>query len=157
MSAERQTPSSRIGYAGFVLFVAVQACKLPTLSDHIRRCELYGVPEDAARIRFRQFMTKREAPAAAAQSPARAGEWAACIEYARASIAREDQPAVRVHLAGCEDRAGKVLDALRDMQKVLEDALETRNAVVNRNRRYGKRTSSASVTRPTARSARSPG
>ena len=51
---------------GFVLFVAVQACKLPTLSDHIRRCELYGVPEDAARIRFRQFMAKREAPAAAA-------------------------------------------------------------------------------------------
>ena len=51
---------------GFVLFVAVQACKLPTLSDHIRRCELYGVPEDAARIRFREFMAKREAPAAAA-------------------------------------------------------------------------------------------
>jgi len=51
---------------GFVLFVAVQTCKLPTLSDHIRRCELYGVPEDAARIRFREFMAKREAPAAAA-------------------------------------------------------------------------------------------
>ncbi|MGD1037186.1 MAG: FxSxx-COOH system tetratricopeptide repeat protein [Roseiarcus sp.] len=41
---------------GFVLLVAVKPCKLPTLSDHIRRCELYGVPEDAARLRFRQFM-----------------------------------------------------------------------------------------------------
>ena len=51
---------------GFVLFVTVKACKLPTLADHIRRCELYGVPEDAARIRFREFMAKREAPAAAA-------------------------------------------------------------------------------------------
>ena len=51
---------------GFVLFVAVKACKLPTLSDHIRRCELYGVPEDVARIRFREFMAKREAPTAAA-------------------------------------------------------------------------------------------
>ena len=50
----------------FVLFVVVKPCKLPTLSDHIRRCELYGVPEDAARIRFREFMAKREAPAAAA-------------------------------------------------------------------------------------------
>jgi hypothetical protein len=50
---------------GFVLFVAVKPCKLPTLSDHIRRCELFGVPEDAARIRFREFMSKREAPAAA--------------------------------------------------------------------------------------------
>ena len=50
----------------FALFVVVKPCKLPTLSDHIRRCELYGVPEDAARIRFREFMAKREAPAAAA-------------------------------------------------------------------------------------------
>jgi tetratricopeptide (TPR) repeat protein len=46
----------------FVLFMAVKPCRLPTLSDHIRRCELFGVPEDAARIRFREFMQKREAP-----------------------------------------------------------------------------------------------
>ena len=32
---------------GFVLFVAVKPCRLPTLADHIRRCELFGVPEDA--------------------------------------------------------------------------------------------------------------
>jgi hypothetical protein len=51
---------------GFVLFVAVKPSKLPTLSDHIRRCELFGIPEDAARLRFREFMQKREAPAAAA-------------------------------------------------------------------------------------------
>jgi tetratricopeptide (TPR) repeat protein len=51
---------------GFVLFVAVKTCKLPTLSDHIRRCELFGVPADAARIRLREFMQKREALAAAA-------------------------------------------------------------------------------------------
>jgi hypothetical protein len=41
---------------GFVLLVAVKTCKLPTLSDHIRRCELFGIPEGAARQRFRQFM-----------------------------------------------------------------------------------------------------
>jgi hypothetical protein len=41
---------------GFVLLVVVKPCKLPTLSDHIRRCELYGLPEDAARIRFRDFI-----------------------------------------------------------------------------------------------------
>jgi tetratricopeptide (TPR) repeat protein len=51
---------------GFVLFVVVKPSKLPTLSDHIRRCELFGVPEDAARLRFREFMQKREAPATAA-------------------------------------------------------------------------------------------
>ena len=30
---------------GFVLFVVVKPCRLPTLSDHIRRCELFGMPE----------------------------------------------------------------------------------------------------------------
>ncbi len=49
---------------GFVLLVAVRLCKLPTLSDHIRRCELFGIPEDAARLRFREFMTARAAPEA---------------------------------------------------------------------------------------------
>jgi hypothetical protein len=41
---------------GFVLLVTVKPCRLPALSDHIRRCELFGIPEEAARIRFREFM-----------------------------------------------------------------------------------------------------
>ena len=45
--------------SGFVLLVAVKPCTIPALSDHIRRCELFGVPEDAARMRFREFMSKR--------------------------------------------------------------------------------------------------
>jgi hypothetical protein len=48
---------------GFVLLVAVKPCRLPALSDQLRRCELFGVPEDAARGRFREFMSVREAPA----------------------------------------------------------------------------------------------
>ena len=51
---------------GFVLLVAVKPCRLPTLSDHVRRCELFGIPEDAARLRLREFMQKREAPATTA-------------------------------------------------------------------------------------------
>jgi tetratricopeptide (TPR) repeat protein len=47
---------------GFVLFVVVKPCRLPTLSDHIRRCELFGMPEEAARTRFREFMSRRVAP-----------------------------------------------------------------------------------------------
>jgi tetratricopeptide (TPR) repeat protein len=50
---------------GFVLMVVVKPCRLPTLSDHIRRCELFGVPEAEARQRFRDFMRTREAPASA--------------------------------------------------------------------------------------------
>jgi tetratricopeptide (TPR) repeat protein len=41
---------------GFVLFVAVKACKFPTLIDHYRRCQLYGISDDEARQRFRTFM-----------------------------------------------------------------------------------------------------
>jgi TIR domain len=51
---------------GFVLFVAVKPCRLPTLADHIRRCELYGVPEEAARTRFLDFMHKPKAQETAA-------------------------------------------------------------------------------------------
>jgi TIR domain len=51
---------------GFVLLVVVKHCRVPTLSDHYRRCELFGVPEEVARLRFREFMTRREAPEAAA-------------------------------------------------------------------------------------------
>lgn len=47
---------------GFVLFVVVKPCHVPTLIDHIRRCELFGLPEDAARIRFRDFVTKPVEP-----------------------------------------------------------------------------------------------
>ena len=44
----------------------MKPCRFPALSDHIRRCELFGIPEDAARLRFRDFMTTRAAPAAVA-------------------------------------------------------------------------------------------
>jgi hypothetical protein len=44
---------------GFVLLVAVKPCRLPTLSDHIRRCELFGMPGDAARLRLRDFLAER--------------------------------------------------------------------------------------------------
>src|SRR5260370_771541 len=47
---------------GFVLLVAVKPCRFPTLTDHLRRCELHGVSDDERRKRFHEFMSKREAP-----------------------------------------------------------------------------------------------
>ena len=44
---------------GFVLLVAVKPAKLPTLVDHLRRCELYGISDQEACERFRAFMEKR--------------------------------------------------------------------------------------------------
>src|SRR5580700_2439906 len=43
---------------GFVLIVVVKPCRLPTLSDHFARCELFGLPGDAARERFRAFLAQ---------------------------------------------------------------------------------------------------
>ena len=44
---------------GFVLFVAVKPCRLPSLIDHYRRCELFGLAnDDEARRRFRAFMAQ---------------------------------------------------------------------------------------------------
>src|SRR5689334_25118857 len=56
---------------GFVLLVAVKPCRLPTLSDHIRRCELFGIPEDAAHLRLREFLTAERAKPEAATFPGR--------------------------------------------------------------------------------------
>src|SRR3954471_23634573 len=61
-AAQWQAASKR---PGFVLFVVVQPCRLPTLADHIRRCELFGVPEEAARLRFRAFLQQPQAPTTA--------------------------------------------------------------------------------------------
>src|SRR5580704_6829898 len=49
-----QAASSR---PGFVLFVAVKPCRLPLLAAHMRRCELFGVSEEVARTRFREFLS----------------------------------------------------------------------------------------------------
>ena len=47
---------------GFVLPIVVKPCKLPTLSDHLKRCELHDLPGDAARTRFRDFISKPPRP-----------------------------------------------------------------------------------------------
>jgi hypothetical protein len=47
---------------GFVLLVIVKQCRLPTLSDHMRRCDLFDLPEEAARLRLRGFIETRGAP-----------------------------------------------------------------------------------------------
>ena len=51
---------------GFVLLIAVRPCRFPTLSDHLRRCELFDLPEETARQRFRHFVEAPVKPEAAA-------------------------------------------------------------------------------------------
>lgn len=45
---------------GFILLVVIKPCRLPTLSDHLRRCELFDMPEEAARLRFRADAARRQ-------------------------------------------------------------------------------------------------
>jgi tetratricopeptide (TPR) repeat protein len=46
---------------GFVLFAAVRPCRLPTLIDHFRRCELHSaVSDEERRSRFREFLAIKD-------------------------------------------------------------------------------------------------
>ncbi len=47
---------------GFVLLVVVKSCAMPTLTDHLRRCELFNCADTVARDRFREFMSQRSRP-----------------------------------------------------------------------------------------------
>ncbi len=53
-----------------------------------------------------------------------AGNLQECIDKAKAALQIEDLPRGRLHLASCEERNGKVIDALRDAQKVLAGGIQ---------------------------------
>lgn len=53
--------------------------------------------------------------------------WEQCIEKAQASLKSEDQLQTRLILASCEQGAGKLIDALRNAQRVLQGALQRRD------------------------------
>jgi hypothetical protein len=59
-----------------------------------------------------------------------AGKLDECIDKDRKSLAIEEQPRTRLHLASCERRSGHFIDALRDTQKALEDSIAKRDAPV---------------------------
>lgn len=85
---------------GFALFVVVKPCRLPTLADHVYRCELFGIPEDAAHSRFLSFMTA-PAPASSRSFPG--------------SIAAVSNISIRVptHFLGREESMAAIEAALR--------------------------------------------
>jgi len=83
---------------GFVLFVAVKPCKLPTLADHFRRCELFNVDEAEARRRFRDFMSARNA--------------AATIAFPGELAVSNIPIRVPEHFVGREDSLGSIRTAL---------------------------------------------
>lgn len=53
-----------------------------------------------------------------------------CIEKDKAALKIEEQPRTRLHLASCESRNGKLVDALKDAQRALELGIQKRDAGV---------------------------
>lgn len=65
--------------------------------------------------------------AVAATKAQEAGQYAECITKDKASLAIEEQPRTRLHLATCEYRASKLKDALRDSQRALDYVMKKRS------------------------------
>lgn len=61
-----------------------------------------------------------------------AGRFDLCIQKDRAALDIEEMPRTRLHLAACESRSGKLVDALKDAQKALEMGIKKKDAAVMR-------------------------
>lgn len=59
-----------------------------------------------------------------------AGNLEECIAKDQESLKLDEQPRTRLHLASCENRAGKLVEATKDAQKALEVGLQKRDAAV---------------------------
>ncbi|MDF2698265.1 MAG: hypothetical protein K0S65_6648 [Labilithrix sp.] len=55
-----------------------------------------------------------------------------CIDKDRQALKIDESPRTRLHLASCEARAGKLVDALKDAQKSLEVGIQKKDANVMR-------------------------
>ncbi len=68
--------------------------------------------------------------AADAEAARAAGLFDRCVERDTQSVQMEPRTTTRVHLAGCADRAGKIVLALEHMRFVLEDAIERQDVAL---------------------------
>ena len=103
--------------ADFVLFVMVRPCPLPALVAHFRRCEVFDLPEAAARQRFRDFMTARQAPAAIVFPGHATAESNITIAVPHHFMGRDEAMAeIEATLARCDGRAA--ITALHGMRGV---------------------------------------
>lgn len=55
-----------------------------------------------------------------------------CTDKDKQSLKLEEQPRTRLHLASCEARAGKLVDALRDAQQALKVGLDRQDAALTK-------------------------
>ncbi|MDF2692879.1 MAG: hypothetical protein K0S65_1262, partial [Labilithrix sp.] len=77
-------------------------------------------PEEASKSGWINKQAYELATAAIAAEHAQ--DWAGCIEKDRSALTLEENTRTRIHLAQCEEKSGKFVDALRDYAKALEGA-----------------------------------
>lgn len=66
-----------------------------------------------------------------------AGKLDECMEKDKRSLELEEQPRTRLHLASCEKRSGKLIDALKDARAALQVGIQRRDkAVLNASSTY---------------------
>ena len=117
---------------GFMLYVVVAPCVLPPLAQHFKRCELYGLPDDAARQRFHAFMAA-PAPPLAVAFPRQdiAAESNISIAVPRIFMGRDDDMAtIEATLKRYHGRAA--ITALRGMRGVGKTVLAAAYAAKHR-------------------------
>lgn len=83
---------------------------------------------DAAAPGWKDPVAYQEASAGLAADLA--GNLDQCIEHDTRSLAIEEHPRTRLHLASCQTRAGRLLDALASAQRALKLGIERRDAGV---------------------------
>lgn len=84
-------------------------------------------PDDASKSGYvnKQAFELHKQAIAAEQSQ----NWGECVEKDRSALTLEENMRARLHLAGCEEKTGKYVDALRDYAKALEGARAKGDAV----------------------------
>jgi hypothetical protein len=84
-------------------------------------------PEDPAKLGWVNKNAYDLSKAAIAAEQAH--NWAECIDKDKSALTLEENMRARLHLAMCEEKAGKIVDALRDNAKALEGARAKSDAV----------------------------
>ena len=97
--------------------------------DEAKKAWLAANPQqdDASKSGYvnKQAFELHKAAVAAEQSK----NWAECIDKNKSALTLEENMRARMHLAGCEESDGKLVDALRDYAKALEAARAKGDAV----------------------------
>lgn len=101
-------------------------------ADDTAGAEAPGAAPDGWRSAEAFKLASEAADASQAADSAHPQKLDECIDKAKASLTKEEQPRTRLLIASCEARAGKLVDALKDSRKALEAGLARKDPKVTK-------------------------